>query len=263
MRSLKDHMELISSFVAGQSAPETLAPLMEPEFDLGPRAMVYRNSSLSAATEALRSNYPGTAAIMGADFFGSMARSYIDANRPKARSLVGYGQTLVQFISAAQSEHRLAWLSDVAALDRAWLEAHLASDQSVMLPGDFAELADRVDNVEKVRLSFVPSVRLRVVSWSVFDLWRELRKGQVPTQKLDVLQSPEQVLLWRSEHEVQVRRLSAAEYTFLQALLEQGALGVAAASALAVDGNLSLQNLLAATVAAGLYVHPNSKRGNQ
>ena len=92
------------------------------------RLRVYRNGFLRACIEALRASYPSVERIVGEERFPALARPYVEANPPRAASLVEYGEDFPRFIEDARDTHRLGYLASFAILDRAWSEACFAED---------------------------------------------------------------------------------------------------------------------------------------
>ncbi len=253
MSPLETHMQAIASLVEGHAEPPTLNALLVAGTKGGPRARVYRNSSLLAASEALKSNYAATAAIMGDDFFSAMARAFVDANRPRSRSLVGYGRTLPSFIAAGEPEHGLAWLTDLARLDRAWLEAHLAADADALAADALAELASDEAVLLATKLTLAPNVRQVTCNWQVFDLWSRLRRNERPEPGHPVAQGAQQVLVWRPKGDVEYRLLCPAEAAFLSQIAAGATLGRAAEAGLSVQPEFDIGSALAAAIIDGLF----------
>ena len=253
MTTLDAHMDAIAKLASGKAGPEILAPLMEDKSDPGPRALVYRNSGLSALRDALASNFPSLRTIMDADFFNKMARTYADAHPPRGRSLVGYGVHLPGFITKAKDAHGLPWLADLARLDIAWLNAHLAAGVDEMTGEDFAQLAADPDALMVTHLAFQPSIQMTETGWPLHDLWTGLRAGTAVDTSMELKEVVETTLIWRLDNEVRTRVLAAPEAIFLAALSDGQALGKAAEAAITHDENLDISGLLAASVSAGLF----------
>jgi len=256
MPQLDDQLDAIAAFVSGTVDGDALSDLMVAQASPGVRARVYRNSSLLAASDALRSNYPAVRTLLGEEAFSAMARGYIETHRPRARSLVGYGAELPAFLDAMLERHGLAVLGDIARLDRAWLEAHLAREADAFTPEAFAELAGDEARLVATRLALAPHVRRVQTGWPLHDGWQTLRAGE----RVELSEPPppetEHSLVWRPHGEVVSRALTPGEAGFLQAISGGATLGDAAARALEADSDLDIATLLGATVSAGLYTQP-------
>ncbi len=259
MLSLEAHMDAVIGLIEGRSGTSALAPLLADGVDAGPRALVYRNSSLLAASDALKSNYQATAAIMGDAFFAAMARAYISDNRATSRSLVGYGKSLPEFIAAGVSEHGLPWLADLARLDRAWLAAHLAPDEVPFPAEAFAELAGDQDALFETRLTLGANVCVIRSEWKLYNLWADLRRGNIPDGQVEVAQETDCVLIARPFSEVFDRVLSLGEFAFLRALKAGATLGAAAQIALGQAEDFDIGQALAENITDGLFIAQQSE----
>ncbi|MBV6632539.1 MAG: putative DNA-binding domain-containing protein [Alphaproteobacteria bacterium] len=248
---LSAHFEQISAFIDGKAGSESLSDLMAGGVDPGPKALIYRNSSVMAGVDALRSNYPAVAMVMGDAFFQAMARAYVDKHRNASRSLVGFGDTLPDFITDAEAEHKLPWLSDLARLDRGWLLAHLAPEQTPLDPRKVAEMGGR--GLDGALLDLADHVHLIDIGYGLYDLWLQLRAGQAPEATQEVATEAITVLAWRFDQEVQSRPLTPSETAFLRCLKQELSISAALDLALADDPALEPQTLFAATLSAGLF----------
>ena len=249
---LGQHIEAMSSFAAGRAGAAALTPLMDSRAHPGQRAQVYRNSGILACVEALRSNNLRLAAVMGDAFFSALARDYADAEPPSTRSLVGYGVSLAHFIAAAESEHGLPWLADIARLDRGWLNAHLAPDADPLAPGALAEIDGSTLMVST--LTMHPSLNIIDIEWAVASLWTDLKSGELPNRQMHLACRSEHVLFWRPEGEVRMRVLHPGEHAFLSSAMSQSPLGDACEAALAAEPSIDLSHLIAGAVSSGLFI---------
>ncbi|MEM6903109.1 MAG: DNA-binding domain-containing protein [Pseudomonadota bacterium] len=249
---LSAHFERISAFIDGKAGSESLSELMAGGTDPGPKALIYRNSSVMAGVDALRSNYPAIAMVMGDAFFEAMARAYVDKHRNASRSLVGFGDTLPDFITDAEAEHNVTWLSDLARLDLGWLLAHLALEQQTLDPGKVAEMADQ--GLDGAVLYVAEHVQLIDIGHGLYDLWQQLRAGKAPEAAQEVPTEAITVLAWRFGQEVQSRQLTPTETAFLRGLKQELPISAALDLALGHNPELDAQTLFAATLSAGLFV---------
>src|SRR5215470_19732431 len=97
------------------------------------RYNVYRNNVTVSLINALAAAFPATLRITGVDFFRAMARFYVRATPPSSPLLFEYGQDFPDFIERYEYAQSVPWLSDVARIERAWLDAYHAADvQSLM-----------------------------------------------------------------------------------------------------------------------------------
>ena len=85
-----------------------------------PRFGVYRNNVASALTNSLRVRYPVVEQLVGGEFFGMMARGYVDEHKPRSAMLISYGAEFPEFITGFEAASSVPYLADVAKLESAW-----------------------------------------------------------------------------------------------------------------------------------------------
>jgi hypothetical protein len=219
-------------------------------------ARIYRNGFRKTCINALAANYPCIAALVGEDYFRTLALHYIDHYPPSQPSLVGYGNRFPELLAETLVRHRLPYLVDVARLDQAWLDSYFASDQQAVSAEDIAEWADAGRDVSGLVLTRCTHARLVENQHAVGHIWTEIRGSSTLANQVHVVAVPESMLLWRAERTIHARVLAAAERAFLQALPEVPTVGEAASMALAVDAEFDLPGFFAALLAHGLLCHP-------
>ncbi|HRJ00886.1 MAG TPA: DNA-binding domain-containing protein [Hyphomonas sp.] len=260
MTPLEQHIFLLSGLASRGAQPADLAWLMVGRREPGQRAMVYRNSGMSACTDALKSNYQRVARVVGDSFFRGLAHAFIDQHPPIEHSLVGYGHDLPEFIDASAKEHGIPWLGDFARLDRAWLKAHLAADGTPIAPSGLQSLSD--ETLLSAQIVFHPSLALVSTHWDLWELWIEASDEAFTSTPRTLIHEPSWVLFWRPEHEVVARPLPDPFAIFLSVLQNNETLGAASAQALARAPGEDLPALIAAVFSAGLVTDINLTSGD-
>ncbi|WP_417493825.1 DNA-binding domain-containing protein [Maricaulis sp.] len=196
------------------------------------RMAVYRNNIVHGISEALRAAYPAVARLVGTEFFASMARAFWEVSPPVEPSLSLYGAGFADFIAGYAPAEALVYLPDIARLDRAWLEAHHASDLPALGPGQIAGLPPQ--DLPQLAPGLHPSVSLWSSSWPVYEVWRSNREGAEPVQTM-LTPDPEFALVWRHGGVVRYRALTPGENAFFNALAQGQSLESAAESLLSLD----------------------------
>jgi len=82
------------------------------------RLSIYRNTSRTALTNALRLNFPAVQRLVGEDFFAAAADTFITHELPNTAWLDLYGEGFPKFLQRYKPATTLAYLSDIA---RRWL----------------------------------------------------------------------------------------------------------------------------------------------
>lgn len=249
--SLEEHLCTLSLFARAETGPEGVHALLAGSAAPDRRPFVYRNSGMLACIDALRSNYRRLRATMGEEEFTGLARAYLTHHSPTARTLVGFGQALPEFILETEQGLRSPWWSDLARLDRAWLQAHIAADDQAMTPADVAGIAGADDALPTLRLELRASVRIVRTGWAVFDTWEQVLA--TPACDGPMHREAQSVLVWRPAMEVETRFLAPAEAAFLGACASGVTLGEAFLAARSADETLNVSEIFAASLLADVF----------
>jgi len=207
---------------------------------------VYRNGYLKTCTDALAGSYPVVRAIVGDDYFRTLARGYVDRHPPTRGTLVGYGEHLADFIRQLEQEHGLDYLADAAAIDAAWLESYFAEEGRPLAPADIQHMGFRGIDVTAMRVKLTPHVRLVPVENRIADTWAMLRDHGELTETVALSKQAQVVMLWRLNGHIHIKALDDTESVFINTLAHVATLGDAATRAYEVDGAFDLAGTFAA-----------------
>ncbi len=247
MRTLAD---VQAEFAAALRDPLIAVPagLVGPDRAPAPRRFaVYRNNVIVGMVNALSSSFPVVERIVGEDFFQAMARAYALAEPPSSPVLMDYGASFADFIEAFAPAASLAYLPDVARIERAWREAYHAADAEPLTAEDFAAIG--ADEIAGLALALHPSLRLLRSPYPAQTIWT-MNAADGDVRPVDLAQA-EDTLIVRPDAEVTVRRVPPGGAAFVAALQQGATLGEAAAAALADDARFDLAGNLSGLIAAG------------
>ena len=248
---MPSHPEFVEAFRSGLASgalPPGLTARAPEEAER--RFAVYRNNVAHSLIAALRQRFPAVERLVGAEFFGAMARVFVEAHPPETPMLMAYGAALPGFLEGFPPVARLPYLADVARLELARGRAYHAADDPPVALDSLAAAAQA--DPEGLRLRLHPSVSLVASRWPVVSIWRANQPGAAAGRL--TAEGAEYALVGRRGlDEVFVRALDAGEYRFLQALMAGHGLGAAAAAgAGAADGAFDPSQPLARLIAEGL-----------
>ncbi|MBW9054740.1 DNA-binding domain-containing protein [Rhizobium mesosinicum] len=229
----------MASNFAGQFSAALLIPDVPiPDLVTGPRGKraekrynVYRNNVTVSLIAALSSIFPAVERITGTDFFRAMARFHVRETPPASPLLFEYGRDFPDFIDRYEYAQDMPWLSDVARIERAWLDAYHAADAEALRGEALAAAPQEYLGAA----TFRPHPATRVISSdhpavTIF----AMNRGSGPVGRVE--DHPEDGLITRLDDEVTVRLLPPGGAAFFNALLAG--------------------ECLAGAVAAGLDAHP-------
>jgi hypothetical protein len=205
------------------------------------RFNVYRNNVFVGLIEALKAAFPAVCRIVGDEFFSAMARVHAALEPPASPVMLEYGATFPAFIEAFEPARSVPYLSDVARLERAWVEAYHAAEST---PFALHELG-AIDAARLPHVSFALHASLRVVRspFPVVTLWQMNLDGGVPAAT-DIFRDGEQALVIRPDAEVEVRQVTPGAAIFIECLARGATVAVAASAAHDADPGFDLAQTL-------------------
>jgi len=234
-----------AALVAGDPAavpPEAAAFASQPAF------AVYRNTVARGLVDAIVANFPAVARLVGDEWMRAAANVFVRQAPPRDPTLAAYGEGFADFLVSFAPARDLPWLAEVACVDRAWTEAHVARDEPAVDPAAIASFSP--ERLAGFRLAPHAAARWR---WSdehpIHALWTRSRAGDDDLS--DVAWRGEGVLVTRPAGAVEARAIDRAGCAFLDACASGATLADAAGAALDADRNADLARLMASLVDAG------------
>ncbi|MFG1345487.1 DNA-binding domain-containing protein [Xanthobacter autotrophicus DSM 431] len=221
------------------------------------RFAVYRNNVVVGLVETLKAAYPVVHRLVGGEFFAAMARLYVVAQPPASPVMLDYGAGFPAFIARFEPAAVLAYLPDVAHLERAWVEAYHAAEAPPLPPSAFGHVPP--DRVPTLRLALHPSVRIVKSAYPIVSVW-QANVGGDDVGPVDLQAGGGDALVARPEADVEIRRLPAGAATFMEALQAGSPIGDAVKEGLSVTPDFdlarTLRGMIEANVITGYDLHP-------
>lgn len=219
--SLLDLQTSLRDTVLGASVEALNGIVANDRLGYAQRINVYRNNTHILLIDALATNFPVVAALVGEAFFAQMARAFLRTHPPQSPCLFEYGETFADFIETFPGVQELPYLGDVARLEWARVQAVHAADAPVL---DAAHLGN-IEADAYARLTFAAHPALCVVSspFPIFAIWNLHHSGVDATVDLGL--GGEAVLITRPGLGVDVTVLGAGEDAFILDLADGQTLG--------------------------------------
>jgi len=123
---------------------------------------VYRNTVFHGAVEALRANYPVTEQILGTEMFDQVAVDFATENPPQSPILAMYGEAFADWLTEQPWVGDLAYLPDVARVERMHIRCLFAPDNG-------PQNRDRGAAIGTLRLH--PGVHFAWLSTPAMSIW--------------------------------------------------------------------------------------------
>jgi len=216
------------------------------------RLQVYRNNTQLGLTEALRDGYPVVNKLVGTEFFGHLARSYIRLYPPQAGCLLSYGELVADFIADFQPAEGLPYLSDVARLEWLWDEAFHEADAYAL---DMAKLATIAPEAyDKLGFTLHPSARFLASDFPILKIWQANQEGHEGNGRISLDEGGCQLLVYRPQWEVVIMSLDETDYLFLTLLNMKQTLTQAVEQVLLKEPNFNAQAVLKHWIVNGLII---------
>ncbi|MCB1978356.1 MAG: DNA-binding domain-containing protein [Burkholderiaceae bacterium] len=249
----------LDGFVAAlQPGGVGAAPAWMDALAAQPGFAVYRNSGCKAAVDALRANYPTIEQLVGKDWFHGAAQRYLAQQPPADGLLMRYGAGFPAFLDNFAPAAELPWLGDVARLDRAWTEAHLAPDAPPLAANWMT-----IQAPEALGAALLPPHPAARWLWSdahpAYSIWQRHREGLAMDEALPW--EPQGALITRPEDGVQWCPLPRAGVAFLDACAAHKTLTQAAQAAVecGAEAPADIATLIALLLGAGALAEPEPK----
>jgi Putative DNA-binding domain len=197
-----------------------------------PAFAIYRNTVWKGWVDAIEANYPAVAALTGRDWLRAAAREFAARTPPATPVLAAYGEGLADFLAGFPPAAGLPYLADVARLDRAWTEAHMAADADAATPADLAALPP--DALATLSARPHPSLRAFWFERTIPSLWLANRPDCAGgALRLDP--RPQGLAIVRPREAVEAVEIDAASFAFLRACQAGRSILHAAAAARSAD----------------------------
>lgn len=209
---------------------------------VGRALIIHRNTIHKAAQDALAANYPVVLQLVGEAAFMACAAAFVEMHPPVEPRLCLFGDGFDDFIAGYAPFAELAWLDDVARLERCVVEALFAADDRV-----YDGLSLDLD----APLPLCAATGLVHSAAPVVSIWLAHQPGGDPDTLADLEWTPQNALITRPGHAIIITLIDAVAADFLGDCNADRALGEAAEAAAEQGGDLA--SLFAVLIGAGAF----------
>jgi hypothetical protein len=180
------------------------------------RLGIYGGAYRSRLAEALESNFPVLAKLLGAADFHSLAADYIRTHDSPFFSIRYYGDALPEFLAGHEDYLAAPVLAELARWEWAMTSVFDAADAVPLGHEALSHVAPQ--QWAQLRFSWHPSVQRLALSWNVPQLWQALSDDSARPPAM-LAATPMEWLLWRQELTTYFRSLEKSEATVLDGAL--------------------------------------------
>jgi len=141
------------------------------------RFSVYRNNVASSLADALVDTFPVCRSLVGDEFFRAMALEFVRRHPPTSPVLAFYGRDFPSFVEQFPPVQGVPYLSDVARLERAYIDVFHAADGEEVCLATLQEALCTPEQMARARVMLRPTVALLPSSYPIVSLWQAHRTG--------------------------------------------------------------------------------------
>lgn len=210
MNSMHWHKQFAKALTAPDLPPPDSVIRHDGKSDLK-RFNVYRNNHVMSLITNLKDGFPVVAALVGDDFFGHMARIYIEHSPPKSPVMVFYGESFPDFIRQFPPAGELPYLADIAQLEYIQRLSLHASDAPYI---DVDHMPYDAQTLLLAQFHLHPSVYLIRSDYPIFDIWYA-NQGNLDH---DIRDHAQHIVLVRHDDTVHLHLVSDGCLRFIKAL---------------------------------------------
>lgn len=185
------------------------------------RVGIYRNSAHGILLDYLESLYPVCLELVGTEFFGRTAHSFIDQMPPTRPFLADYGADFASYLSAHPALQEMLWIVEVAKLE--WAR-HAAWHTVNQVASDFTQLETlSAEQQAELRFQLPASAQLLSAHSPIHSIWLAHQDEYPDKPQFDEidLEEAQQVLIFREQRRLHQTTLSPDDWAFLNAVQNQ------------------------------------------
>jgi hypothetical protein len=209
-----DFQRYLLSGEAGSAEPHVIGTARVP---VATRLSIYGNAYVSRLRDALASNYPALASVMGEEDFATLAEAYVRAHDSPYFSIRFYGEKLADFLASEPNYAEVPVLAEMARWEWAMRGVFDCADADRLTFRSLQQIPP--EQWAQLRFEWHPSVTRLDSNWNVPQLWRALTDEADPPE-LEYHEQPVAWLLWREELTTYFRSLAASEHRALDAAIK-------------------------------------------
>ncbi len=178
------------------------------------RLGIYAGAYRSRLAEALASNYPVLAKLLGDSDFDALASEYIAAHDSPFYSIRYYGDALARFLATREDYAAAPVLAELTQWEWAQTSVFDAADAPPLAAEALARIAPA--HWAQLRFRWHPSVQRLTLWWNVPQLWQALSEDR-ERPEMSLAGAPMEWLLWRENLTCYFRSLPKTEASVLDA----------------------------------------------
>ncbi|HWU43827.1 MAG TPA: DNA-binding domain-containing protein [Bdellovibrio sp.] len=174
---------------------------------------VYHNGYLVRLTEALGETFEAVHWVLGDHLFQDVCHRYIESQPSVSYNLSDYGFSFPDFLKADASTRGILFLYDLARFEWLFKEIYHAPTPDPLPVERIQELL----HSEDFKVSFIEAMNLFESPYAVYDIWNNRKEASYQFEDIN-WEHPENLLIYKKEAKIFVRRIDAVELHVLEEL---------------------------------------------
>ncbi len=213
--ALRDLQAAFAAHLLGEERADLAEEVLGDAIPAAARLRVHRHHVFESLASALAATFPTVQAVVGADFFGGLARAFIGRSPPGQPVLAEYGAALPDFVAGYEAASDLPYLADIARLDWALNLAFHAAVGERLAAADLAAVP--ADRLPSLRLVLAPGTAVVSSPYPLDLIWAASQPG-APADQIDLGGGGAHLLVLRRPDDSAFVVLSAGEVAFVAGL---------------------------------------------
>lgn len=215
---------------------------------------VYRNTVLHGAVQALRANFRVTEMLVGPEMFESIAVDFATKCPPRRPVMALYGEDFADWIDGQPWAHEMPYLSDVARVERLYIECLMAADAPPLTSADLSR-----NELAGVRPRLHPALRFTWLRSPAMSIW--LAHQRAVGAELNLDWKPEGALFARPGlNQIHSPRIGPAAHRLLSGIRLGESVGDAMAAASRLYPEADAPALFDSLLNLGAFILPARER---
>lgn len=235
--ALPDLQAAFAAHVAGADLADLAAAVVGDSISAEARLRVYRHHVVYSLGTALAATFPTVQALVGEEFFRSMAQRFVSQKLPTQPVLAEYGADFPAFVAGHEPAASLPYLTDIARLDWALNAAFHSPLGRRLTAADLAAIA--AERLPSLSVALSAGATLVSSRYPIDRIWNASQPG-ASAEPVDLASGRADLLVLRQADDAVFITLTEGEAAFAAALSEGASLEGAAGRALCTDPSFDL-----------------------
>jgi hypothetical protein len=248
--ALRELQAAFAAHIVAAGRADLVAAVAGDTIPAAARLDVYRHHVFASLGSALAATFPTVQALVGPEFFRSLARAFVGHALPLQPVLAEYGADFPAFVAGHETARDLPYLADVARLDWALNLAFHAPSGGQLQATDLSALPG--ERLASMSMGLAPGAALISSRYPLARIWETSQPGAA-SETVDLNSGGVDLLVLRRPDDAAFVILSAGEAAFIAVLCAGLSLEQAALEALRTDPAFDLSGSFGRFLALGAF----------